>query len=72
MPLEQRPCKAQRDHDSETADSLERMESEKIRTSGTDSSVRYVQGIGLVSWNSFISAIHATKERLVLLSYSRK
>jgi hypothetical protein len=43
-----------------------------IRAStGTDSSVRYVQGIGLVRWKSFISAIHAMKEELVLLSYSQ-
>lgn len=44
-----------------------------IRAStGTDSSVRYVQGVGLVSWISFISAIHATKEQLILSSYSLK
>ena len=43
----------------------------KYRNLWYSATVSFVQGIGLVSWHSFISAIHAAKERRVLLSYFR-
>ena len=43
----------------------------KYRNPWNSATIDFVQGIGLVSWSSFISAIHAAKERLVLLSYFR-